>query len=76
MWNLKNKTNEQTKLNRNSIINKKNKQAVARGKEVGEEEKLVRETTKYKLSVTKQMSHRYEMYSVGNTFNSYVTSFV
>ena len=39
MWNLKNKTNEQTKLNRNSIINKKNKQAVARGKEVGEEDR-------------------------------------
>ena len=31
MWNLKNKTNEQTEQNRNSLIDTKNKLVVARG---------------------------------------------
>ena len=31
MWNLKNKTNEQTKQNRNRLIGVKNKLVVARG---------------------------------------------
>ena len=39
-------------------------------------EKQVREIKRYKLSVTKQMSHGYEMYSVGNIVNNYVISLV
>ena len=31
MWNLKNKTNEQTKQNINRVIDTENKQVVARG---------------------------------------------
>ena len=34
MWNLKNKTNEQTKLKRKTVIDTENKQVVARGEEV------------------------------------------
>ena len=34
----------------------------------------MRETKRHKLSVTKHMSHRNEMYSVGNIVNNYVIS--
>ena len=37
MWNLKNKTNEQTLLNRNRIKDTENKLVVARGKVGGRE---------------------------------------
>lgn len=37
-------------------------------------EKELRDIVKHKLSVTKQMSHRHEMYSVGNIANNYVIS--
>ena len=36
MWNLKNKTNEQTKQKRNRLIDTENKLVVARGEEGGE----------------------------------------
>ena len=38
-------------------------------------EKELRDIVKHKLSVTKQMSHRHEMYSVGNIANNYVKPF-
>ena len=48
---------------------------VASGKGVRGGEKELRDIMKSKLSVTKQMSHRHEMYSVGNIANNYVKSF-
>ena len=48
---------------------------VASGKGVRGGEKELRDIMKSKLSVTKQMSHRHEMYSVGNIANTYVKSF-
>ena len=41
---------------------------------MGEGVKQVRVIKRYKLSVTKQMSHKDEMYSVGNTVNDNVIS--
>lgn len=37
-----------------------------------EYEKQVREIKKYKHPVSKKLSHNYEMYNVGNTFNNNV----
>ena len=74
MWNLKKKTNEQTWLNRNRVIRTENKQAIARGRGVGVWEKQVRDIKRYRLSVRKQTSHEYELYSVGlqSTMTSYL----
>ena len=53
MWNLKIKTNEQTKQNRNRVIDTENKQVVDRGEGLGQGEKLVREVKTYKLPAAK-----------------------
>ena len=60
MWNLKRK-----QMNRNRSIHTENKQAIARGRGVGVWEKQVRDIRRYRLSVRKQMSREYELYSVG-----------
>ena len=44
------------------------------GREGGRCVKEVKEIKRYKLPVTKRMSHRDEMYSVGNMINNYVIS--
>ena len=46
----------------------------ARGEGAEGGEKSMREMKRYKLPVTKSMSHGYERYSVGNRFNNYVIS--
>ena len=69
MWDLKNKTNEQIQQNRNIIIDTENKQVVARGAVSGGGKKQVRQIRlrgPVETPAEKQMSHGYEMYSVGN----------
>ena len=53
MWNLKNKTNEQTQSNRNRVIDTENKQVVARGERGGGRKEIGEGDEGYKLSVTK-----------------------
>ena len=56
MWNLKNKTNEQRKPNRNRLIDAENKLVVTRGEgpavlgKIGEEGQEV-QTSSYKINV-------------------------
>ena len=52
MWNLENKTNEQTEQNRNRVMATENKQMAARGGG-GKEKTQAREIQRYKLSVLK-----------------------
>ena len=46
-----------------TVIDTENKQVIARGERGGK--KQVRELKRYRLTVAEQMSHEYEMYSVG-----------
>ena len=73
----KEKTNQVNKYNKTEIvIDTANKEMIARGEEDWGRRGKVREIKRYKLSITKHMSHRYEMYSVGNMVNIYIMSLV
>ena len=73
MWNLK-KQNKWTNItNRNRVIDTENTW-LSQGRGLGGWDKEVKEIRKYKLPVTKWMSHRCERYSVGNKGNNYVIS--
>ena len=65
MLNLKNKTNEQTKPNRNRVMDTENKKEVARGEDEGRRE-IYEGDEEVPTSGYKTVSHGYEMYSVGN----------
>ena len=57
MWNLKNKINEQTKQNRNRLVDTENKQAAVRRQAGWELVKKVKGIKRQNLQLKKQMNH-------------------
>ena len=65
------KTKQMNKHNKAESQIQRTNRWLPEGKVVGGGEKQVRATKRYKPPAAKQMSHRYEVYSVGNRVSNY-----